>query len=154
MAKESAEKFAMAVMEDSDLRVRTARLDPGELLPIAKELGYDCGDLQTFADTENEWFTSPNREQRWREARQELTPDELEATAGGLPPQRESDMHRREIENEMFAEIARHCHHDVSGPLHNWVVIAHEERWLFWKWSRGYDILKCSLCGEINERRV
>ena len=139
MAKESAEKFAMAVMEDSDLRVRTARLDPGELLPIAKELGYDFT-AEELAEVMNE--------------NQELTPDELEATAGGLPPQRESDMHRREIENEMFAEIARHCHHDVSGPLHNWVVIAHEERWLFWKWSRGYDILKCSLCGEINERRV
>ena len=139
MAKESAEKFAMAVMEDSDLRVRTARLDPGELLPIAKEMGYDFT-AEELAEVMNE--------------NQELTPDELEATAGGLPPQRESDMHRREIENEMFAEIARHCHHDVSGPLHNWVVIAHEERWLFWKWSRGYDILKCSLCGEINERRV
>ena len=139
MAKESAEKFAMAVMEDSDLRVRTARLDPGELLPIAKELGYDFT-AEELAEVMNE--------------NQELTPDELEATAGGLPPQRESDMHRREIENEMFAEIARHCHHDVSGPLHNWVVIAHEERWLFWKWSRGYDILKCSLCGEINERSV
>ena len=139
MAKESAEKFAMAVMEDSDLRVRTARLDPGELLPIAKELGYDFT-AEELAEVMNE--------------NQELTPDELEATAGGLPPQRESDMHRREIENEMFAEIARQCHHDVSGPLHNWVVIAHEERWLFWKWSRGYDILKCSLCGEINERRV
>ena len=139
MAKESAEKFAMAVMEDSDLRVRTARLDTGELLPIAKEMGYDFT-AEELAEVMNE--------------NQELTPDELEATAGGLPPQRESDMHRREIENEMFAEIARHCHHDVSGPLHNWVVIAHEERWLFWKWSRGYDILKCSLCGEINERRV
>lgn len=139
MAKESAEKFAMAVMEDSDLRVRTARLDPGELLPIAKEMGYDFT-AEELAEVMNE--------------NQELTPDELEATAGGLPPQRESDMHRREIENEMFAEIARHCHHDVSGPLHNWVVIAHEERWLFWKWSRGYDILKCSLCGEINERSV
>ena len=139
MAKESAEKFAMAVMEDSDLRVRTARLDPGELLPIAKEMGYDFT-AEELAEVMNE--------------NQELTLDELEATAGGLPPQRESDMHRREIENEMFAEIARHCHHDVSGPLHNWVVIAHEERWLFWKWSRGYDILKCSLCGEINERSV
>ena len=31
-------------------------------------LGYDCADLQTFVNTETEWFSAPDRLRRWREA--------------------------------------------------------------------------------------
>lgn len=54
----------------------------------------------------------------------------------------------------MLEEMAKHCGNKFSNPLHEWVQTGHEERWLFWKWSRGYDILKCSLCGEVWERRM
>ena len=30
-------------------------------------LGYDCADLQSFVDTETEWFSSEDRERRWRQ---------------------------------------------------------------------------------------
>ena len=30
-------------------------------------LGYDCADLQSFVNTETEWFSAPDRERRWRE---------------------------------------------------------------------------------------
>ena len=41
MSKESAKKFAQEVTEDIELRNRTAKLKPEEVLPIAKEMGYD-----------------------------------------------------------------------------------------------------------------
>ncbi len=30
-------------------------------------LGYDCADLQSFVDTETEWFSSPDRDLLWRQ---------------------------------------------------------------------------------------
>ena len=30
-------------------------------------LGYECADLQTFVNTDTEWFSAPDREARWRE---------------------------------------------------------------------------------------
>ena len=46
MSKESAMQFALAVMEDQELRDRTAKLKPEEVLSIAKEMGYDFGGLR------------------------------------------------------------------------------------------------------------
>ena len=68
MSLESAKKSAQEAMEDKELRERTAKLNPQELLPIAKEMGYDF--------TEEELTAVMNE-------KQELTADQLEAAAGG-----------------------------------------------------------------------
>ena len=30
-------------------------------------LGYECADLQTFVNTETEWFSASDREKHWKE---------------------------------------------------------------------------------------
>ena len=138
MSKESAAAFAQAAMEDTELRERTAKLAPEELLPIAREMGYD--------------FTAEELEAAMNEDR-ELTLDELDSIAGGHVGARfTADQHM--MEQKYLQKLAQHCGNQLSNPLHKWVQIGHEERWLFWAWTRGYDILKCSLCGEVWERRM
>ena len=46
-----------------DLNAGAAR----EAFSHLRVLGYDCADLQTFVNTETDWFSSPDRERRWRE---------------------------------------------------------------------------------------
>ena len=129
MSKESALKFAQLVMEDNELRERTAKLEPDKLLPIAKEMGYD--------------FTVEEMTEVMDEDR-ELTPEDLESASGGTPVT-VIDSDREKI---------KHCYFDLSAPLHDWVVDGHTERWLFWKWSYGVDFIKCSRCGAHGERHV
>ena len=128
MSKESAMQFALAVMEDQELRDRTAKLKPEEVLSIAKEMGYDFTEEElTAAMDENK----------------ELSADELEAAAGGYPG---DTIYER--------ESPKHCYFDMKGPLHNYVVVGHEERWMFWAWTLGYDLLQCSRCGYRSECRT
>ena len=135
MSLENAKKFAQKVMEDNELRERTAKLNPEELLPIAKEMGCDF--------TEEELTAVMNETQ-------ELTADQLEAAAGGYY----INSHPDNVDMILKEKARQHCHHSLKGPLHQWVKIDHEERWMFWAWTRGYDIYKCSLCGETREQSV
>ena len=41
MSKESASQFAQTVMNDEELRNRTARIEPAEVVVIAKGMGYE-----------------------------------------------------------------------------------------------------------------
>ena len=139
MSKESAAEFAQAVMEDNELRERTAKLEPEELLPIATEMGYD--------------FTTEELEEVMNEG-QELTSHELDSLVGGMNNQRISEFELRKHRRESDRDTANHCYGKLSGPLHDWVVVGHEERWMFWAWTRGYDLLKCSRCGATKDRSV
>ena len=139
MSRESAAAFAQAAMKDNELRERTAKLDPEKLLPIAKEMGYD--------------FTAEELEEVMNEGL-ELAPDELDSVVGGMNNQRSSEFELRRHRRESDRNMAEHCYGKLSGPLHDWVVVGHEERWLFWAWTRGYDLLKCSRCGATKDRRV
>ena len=136
MSKESAIQFAQEVTEDIELRDRTAKLKPEEVLSIAKEMGYDF--------TEEELTAAMNEDQ-------ELTADDLETAAGGAgsPGQRSQGQKR-----ELREELAKHCNHDINGPLHQWVKTGHEERWMLWAWTRGYDLFTCTLCGATKEEKV
>ena len=136
MSKESAIQFAQEVMEDTELRDRTAKLKPEEVLSIAKEMGYDF--------TEEELTAAMNEDQ-------ELTADDLETAAGGAgsPGQRSQGQKRK-----LREELAKHCNHDINGPLHQWVKTGHEERWMLWAWTRGYDLFTCTLCGATKEEKV
>ena len=136
MSKESAIQFAQEVTEDIELRDRTAKLKPEEVLSIAKEMGYDF--------TEEELTAAMNEDQ-------ELTADDLETAAGGAgsPGQRSQGQKRK-----LREELAKHCNHDINGPLHQWVKTGHEERWMLWAWTRGYDLFTCTLCGATKEEKV
>ena len=46
------------------------------------------------------------------------------------------------------------CGGSDSGPLHQWVKTGHEERWLFWLWTRGYDLYECALCHKTKDVSV
>ena len=136
MSKESAIQFAQEVTEDIELRDRTAKLKPEEVLSIAKEMGYDF--------TEEELTAAMNEDQ-------ELTADDLETAAGGAgSPGQRSQGQKRKLREEQ----AKHCNHDINGPLHQWVKTGHEERWMLWAWTRGYDLYICSLCGAKAEESV
>ena len=104
-----------------------------KIVEFAKEHGVETSvdEIKTFleAQAKNE---------------KELSPDDLETAAGG----------KRIRPGASYHERIKHCHGDVNGPLHQWVKTGHEERWLFWAWTRGYDLFTCTLCGETKEERV
>ena len=138
MAKESAVKFVQAVMDNEELRQRTGAMKPEELIPFAKETGYDFT-LEELKEVKKEDI--------------ELSPEELEAVAGGNINTNQA-IARAQGDRER-EEKARHCNHDLLAPLHNWVKIGHKEEpvlggLLSWMsdWSNGYDLRKCTLCGE------
>ena len=81
----------------------------------------------------------------------ELSPDYLETAAGGAgSPGQRSQGQKRKLREEQ----AKHCNHDINGPLHQWVKTGHEERWMLWAWTRGYDLFTCTLCGATKEEKV
>ena len=140
MSKESAMQFALAVMEDQELRERTAKLKPEEVLSIAKEMGFD------FTEEELTAVMDENKE---------LSADELETAAGGFwRPAAQTDARRTEQIDRIMKEKAEHCYGNIRGPRHKWVKTGHEERWMLWAWTRGYDLYTCSLCGAKAEEKV
>ena len=68
MSKESAKEFALAALEDDELRERTAKIEPEKVVAVAKELGYDFT-AEELAGVINEDM--------------ELSADDLEGAAGG-----------------------------------------------------------------------
>ena len=146
MSIEAARVFVQAVLNDEELRRNTANMKPEEVIAFAKEMGFDFT-LDELKEVKKDDI--------------ELSPDELEAVAGGHHGGSTgiSTNHMREVLD--FCEKSRHCNFDVRGPYHNWVVVGHKEEpilggWLSWAgdWSKGYDILKCTLCGIDGKREV
>ena len=138
MSKEAASKFVQAVLNAKELREKTANIKPEELIPFAKEEGYDFT-LEELQEVKKEDI--------------ELLPDELEGAAGGFvrgkKTIREQNLHL-------------HCYNDLKKPLHQWVKIGHKEEpflgGLFegglFGWSTGYDVYECTLCHICKDEKV
>ena len=140
MAKESANAFVQAILNDEELREKTANMKPEEAVPLAKEMGYDFT-LEELKDVKKEDI--------------ELSPEELENAAGGYQHV-QRDMDRWKEYRNNHADASCHCFNKLKNPLHNWVKLGQHkevpilEGCLSWlgDWSNGYDLCKCTLCGE------
>ena len=143
MSKESAEKFIQAVLNDEELREKTANMKPEDALPLGKEMGYDFT-LEEFTDVMNEDM--------------ELSPDELEAVAGGDKKNVNQQKFINKGVRKVQEEESQHCNNDFNAPLHIWIPTGHEEREVLWgifgNYTKGYNLYKCSLCGATKEERV
>ena len=144
-SKESATKFVQAVIDDAELREKTANIKPEEIVPFAKEMGYDFT-LDELKDVKKENI--------------ELSPEELEAVAGGTI-EFQDQARRRSKEMEGGSEIKKHCYGDLSKPLHNYVKVGHKEEPILWgllswcsDWSDGFDVYECTLCKAIKNVKV
>ena len=136
MSKESAEKFIQAVLNDEELREKTANMKPEEVVPFAKEMGYDFT-LEELKEVKKEDI--------------ELSPEELENAAGGHITSGTvlNWTERRALNAEL------HCYRNIRGPRHDWVKIKRKEEpivgglltWLG-DWTYGYTLCKCNRCGE------
>ena len=135
MSKEAASKFVQAILNDEELRQRTEKMKPEEIVPFAKEMGFE--------------FTLDELKEV-KEEDVELSPEELEAAAGGRG--------RYVIKDKSRDYVKSHCNGDPNGPLHNWVEIGHEERPVLWgifgDYTKGYNLYKCTRCGATKEERV
>ena len=133
MSKESAAKFLQALIDDEELRERTAAMKPEEAIFFAKEMGYDFT-LEEFTEVMNE--------------DRELAPEELDSAAGGrygdaaigigLGLAKYNDM-----------TLATHCQRndEYTGFLHVFVKTDHIEKPQFFNtYTLGYDIYTCKLC--------
>ena len=140
MSKENAKAFVQAILNDEELREKTANIKPEEIVPFAKEMGYDFT-LEELKEVKEEDI--------------ELSPEELENVAGGDKYVKDNGTYfinaRKKIHEQNL-----HCYNDLRKPLHNWVKLGqHKEEpilegclsWLG-NWSDGYDLCKCTLCGE------
>ena len=143
MAKEAASKFVQAILEDEELRGRAKDLNPEDAVPLGKEMGFDFT-LEEFTDVMNE--------------DKELSPEELEAAAGGDKKNVRQQIYNRKGVREVQDEESEHCNNDFNAPLHIWVPTGHEEREVLWgifgNYTKGYNLYKCSLCGATKEERV
>ena len=145
MSKENATAFVQKVFDDEELRQRTGAMKPEELIPFAKEMGFDFT-LDELKDVKEENI--------------ELSPEELEAVAGGTI-EFQDHARRRSKEMEGGSERKKHCYGDLSKPLHNYVKVGHKEEpilwgWLSWcsDWSDGFDVYECTLCKAIKNVKV
>ena len=86
----------------------------------------------------------------------ELSPDELEAAAGGRDKIHDAMKQYAEIYKKYLNKI-EHRNLDLDGSLHNWVKVAHKEEPFLgglFGWSTGYDIYKCSRCQTYKDEKV
>ena len=143
MSKEAASKFVQAILNDEELRQRTEKMKPEDAVPLGKEMGYDFT-LEEFTDVMNE--------------DRELSPDELEAVAGGDKKNVNQQKFIRKGVRKVQEEESEHCNNDFNAPLHIWIPTGHEEREVLWgifgNYTKGYNLYKCALCGETKEERV
>ena len=126
MSKENARVFVQAVLNDEELRGKTANMKPEDAVPLGKEMGYDFT-LEEFTDVMNE--------------DRELSPVELESVAGGYL-QTQNDMAKHDY----------YCNGNPSTP-HN-LTVTYEDRGFFGAWTRTYQVSKCSLCGFTQEIHI
>ena len=138
MSKESAKEFALAALEDDELRERTSKIEPEKVVAIAKELGYDFT-AEELAGVMNEDM--------------ELSADDLEAVAGGNSRTQYNEAYRQRYLKKNLGNtdanqkaMQFYCHGDTNGPKHEW-NITRETTWFFWLWNQEYDQYKCRLCG-------
>ena len=148
MAKESANAFVQAILNDEELRKRAKDLKPEDAVPLGKEMGYDFT-LEEFTDVMNE--------------DKELSPDELEAVAGGdRKAQYNMSWHgtsrkfNRKYENSdaYMDNKAMYCNADPNGTRHQFVESIEDRAQFFGAWTKTYYVLKCSLCGYTQEIHI
>ena len=148
MSKDSAVKFVQAILDDEELRQRTAAMNPEEIVAVAKEAGYDFT-LDELKDVKKEDV--------------ELSPDELEAAAGG-DKKAQNDMAKKAYERGLTTERWEHanglrtnealyCYGNPKGTKHNYIY-TYEDRTLLCSWTRTYEIATCSRCGHVQEVHV
>jgi predicted ribosomally synthesized peptide with nif11-like leader len=139
----TAAAFVNLVMNDEELRQRTEKMKPEDAVTLAQEMGYDFT-LEEFTDVMNE--------------DRELSPVELEAVAGGDKKNVNQQKFIRKGVRKVQEEESEHCNNDFNAPLHIWIPTGHEEREVLWgifgNYTKGYNLYKCSLCGETKEERV
>ena len=142
MSKENAKAFVQAVLNDEELREKTANMKPEEAVPLGKEMGFDFT-LEEFTDVMNE--------------DKELSPEELEAAAGGTND-RGLDVHRHSMEHGVAGNIernahlnstlkAQYCNGNANGTRHQFVESIEDREQFFGAWTNTYYVLTCSLCG-------
>ena len=151
MSIEAARVFVQAVLNDEELREKTANIKPEEVIPFAKEMGYDFT-LDELKEVKEEDI--------------ELSPEELGKAAGGSRFEKDYGTYMYKVRTELYVN-SHYCWVKGSGrtvkygPLHDWVVVGHKEEpilggWLSWAgdWTTGYDIYQCTLCGEKRHAKV
>lgn len=136
MSKASAEAFVQKIMEDEDLSDRTAQTKPEDVLPIAKEMGYEFT-AEELTDVMN--------------SRQELAPEELEGMAGGDRKAREGAKNKRDSAHRKWLKLT-YCHGDAKGPKHDFVCIAHYEEPILFNWTKGHYFYQCKRCGFMHDK--
>ncbi len=132
MALENARKFLQLVQEDQALQDRLAGMAPEDRSKAARELGLDY--------TEAELAEALKA--------MEVSPDELEQAAGGV-----GDRSTRQTLTRLLNEK---CPKAPDGK-HNWVKQGHREdphTFLFWDYTKGYDVYACSYCGRVKDVRT
>ena len=148
MAKESAKAFVQAVLNDEELRERAKDLKPEDAVPLGKEMGYDFT-LEEFTDVMNE--------------DRELSPDELEAAAGGDSKMRYTMgwytsglgyNKKYQNSNASHKNKANFCNGDPNGPRHQFVLSIEDRAQFFGAWTNTYEVYECSLCHYRTEYHI
>ncbi len=121
MSMENAVKFVQQLRNDQELYTSFSVMKPAEVLKAAAEMGLPL--------TEDELKTALNQV--------EVSPEEMDKVAGGG-----------------FRSKGRNFTYCPKGPnnKHNLEKIGHEEvpeTFLFWDYTNGYDICRCTYCGMI-----
>ncbi len=130
MALENARKFLQLVQEDQALQNRLAGMTPEDRSNKARELGLDYTE-EELAEALKAVDASPN---------------ELEQASGGsfiVQPVRQS-----------ISKILSETCSKAPDRKHNWVRQGHKEEphtFLFWDYTKGYDIYTCTYCGRVKE---
>ena len=144
MSKENATAFVQAVLNDEELREKTANMKPEDAVPLGKEMGYDFT-LEEFTDVMNE--------------DRELSPDELENAVGGyLHTQNDMQKHayQRGITKDRYENAGRY--HGLKnvycpdGTPHNFVTTIEDRTYFLFSYT--YEVQTCSLCGHKVERHI
>ncbi|MBO6230022.1 MAG: Nif11-like leader peptide family natural product precursor [Ruminiclostridium sp.] len=125
MSKEAASKFVQAILNDEELRQRTEKMKPDEVISFAKEMGYD--------------FTVEELKEAANEVR-ELSPDELGNVAGG------NVVH-------LYALEDIYCNGDENGSKHIWGShLEYESYCIFFEHT--YEVKECLKCGYVLRVRL
>ena len=144
MSKEAASKFVQAILNDEELRQRTADIKPEEIVPFAKEMGYDFT-LDELKEVKDEDI--------------ELSPDELEGVAGGGPGHSINAQSSRNKKNLREREET-FCKRDgvETGFRHQFVKTGHIEEPVLWglfgDFTDGFDLYTCKLCKYVKKVHV
>ena len=143
MSKEAASKFVQAILDDEELREKTANMKPEEAAAFAKEMGYD--------------FTAEELAEEVNEDK-ELDPEELKNAVGGtLEP-----FYEYYSKHELQALEYTYCNYEemITDFLfavprrHQFVLTGHFEEDSFLWTTNGYDVYTCNLCNFRKKVRV